>query len=57
MDGPKMRDLVMYWQQVELDEEAAKRLANQGDAICRWRFHVRYRTGSLRSGADSDVGP
>ena len=29
MDGQKMRDLVMYWQQVELDDEAAKQLANQ----------------------------
>ena len=29
MDEQKMRDLVMYWQQVELDDEAAKRLANQ----------------------------
>ena len=33
MDGPKMRDLVMYWQQVELDEEAAKRLAKQSIGV------------------------
>lgn len=29
MDDQTMRDLVMYWQQVELDDEAAKRLTNQ----------------------------
>ncbi|MBI09821.1 MAG: hypothetical protein CMM55_09855 [Rhodospirillaceae bacterium] len=29
MDDQTIRDLVMYWQQVELDDEAAKRLTNQ----------------------------
>ena len=28
MDDQKMRDLVLYWQGVELEDEAAKRLAN-----------------------------
>ena len=33
MDGQKIRDLVMYWQRVELDDEAATRLAKQSVAV------------------------
>lgn len=33
MDAQKMRDLVMYWQGVELDDEAAARLANQSISV------------------------
>ncbi len=33
MDSQKMRDLVMYWQGVELDNEAAVRLANLSGSV------------------------
>jgi hypothetical protein len=33
VDDQKIRDLVMYWQKVELDDEAASRLANQSVAV------------------------
>jgi len=33
VDGKTLRDLVMYWQEIELDEEAASRLANQSVAV------------------------
>ena len=32
MDGQKMRDLVAFWQGVELDDDAACRLSNQSVA-------------------------
>lgn len=33
MDSQKMRELVMYWQGVELDDEAAARLADLSTSV------------------------
>ncbi len=33
LDARKLRDLVMYWQGVELDDEAAARLAKQSISV------------------------
>jgi len=33
LDASKMRDLVMYWQGVKLDDEAAARLAKQSGSV------------------------
>lgn len=33
MDSQKLRDLVMYWQGVELDDVAAERLAKQSISV------------------------
>lgn len=40
MDSQKMRDLVMYWQGVELDDEAAVRLAKQSGSVGKTLYAV-----------------
>jgi hypothetical protein len=50
MDSQKMRNLVMYWQGVELDDEAAERLAKLSASVGR-------TLNSLAGGSMFDTEP